>query len=246
MIRRAEVDEWAARFGVAPPQIERDHFISHLLVALHLLHPSVRFFGGTALCRTYLEGSRLSEDVDLLDGDPRAFLAELEHELPRALRREFPGTTWTSLPPEGDGLAVAIAAPDLTAIKVYVGRDGADARAWQFESTEVQLRYDDLDETVTFQCPTLPTFAAMKLAAWFDRHAPRDLFDLAGLAGLGVFEDDRVEAIFRTKMGIPILAAEFTRAPRSTIDAWVTELAAQVGSLPSTEHCLEVVRRALG
>src|SRR6478609_1291335 len=123
MITRTEIGEWAQRFGVTAPQIARDHFVSHVLDALAALHPDVRFFGGTALCRTYLEGTRLSEDVDLLHPDPRAFLAWLADELPPALRREFPDTTWVRLPPEGDGLAGLLAPPELSAIKVYVGQD---------------------------------------------------------------------------------------------------------------------------
>ena len=73
----------------------------------------------------------------------------------------------------------------------------------------MQLRYPDLPETQTLQCPTLTTFAAMKLAAWFDRHAPRDLFDLAGLAGLGVLHDPEVHRIFREKMGVGVVASNF-------------------------------------
>ena len=33
MIDRAEVDDWADRFGVPTEQIERDHLISHMLAA---------------------------------------------------------------------------------------------------------------------------------------------------------------------------------------------------------------------
>jgi hypothetical protein len=116
----------ARPFGGAEPQIARDHFISHVLAALGALHPATRFFGGTALCRTYLEGTRLSEDVDLLHPDPGAFLDALAQQLPTALRREFPNTSWTQLPPEGDGRAGSLSPPDLSAIKIYVGRDGPD------------------------------------------------------------------------------------------------------------------------
>ena len=48
------------------------------------------FYGGTALCRTILDGTRVSEDVDLLHADPEAVLEELANTVPRALRREFP------------------------------------------------------------------------------------------------------------------------------------------------------------
>jgi hypothetical protein len=245
MISRVEIDEWAKRFGVAAPQIARDHFISHVLAALGASQPDVRFSGGTALCRTYLEGSRLSEDVDLLHQDPRALLATLAEELPQHLRREFPGTAWTHLPPEGDGLSGLLSPPDLSAIKVYVGRDGANTRGWEFVATDVQLRYRDLPATRTLRCPTLATFAAMKLAAWFDRHAPRDLFDLTGLAALGVLADPEVGRILKAQTGVGVIGVEFSRAPSATVDAWETELAAQVGFLPDIDTCLRAVHAAL-
>ena len=60
--------------------------------------------------------------------------------------------------------------------KVYVGHDGPNTRAWDFEPVEVSLRYSDVPPTRTFHCPTLPTFCAMKTRRLVDRHAPRDLF----------------------------------------------------------------------
>lgn len=245
MISRTEIGEWAERFGVSAPQIARDHFISHVLAALGALHPGIRFYGGTALCRTYLEGTRLSEDVDLLSPDPRALLDVLAEELPRALRREFPNTSWTQLPPEGDGYAGSFFPPDLSAIKVYVGRDGPDTRFWEFVETDVHLRYSDVPSTQAMQCPTLSTFAAMKLAAWFDRHAPRDLFDLSGLAALGALADPEVSRLLKAQTGVGVVDVEITRAPSATIDAWDTELAAQVGLLPDIDTCLRAVRAAV-
>ena len=245
MIPRTEIGEWAERFGVTAPQIARDHFISHVLAALGASHPGIRFFGGTALCRTYLEGTRLSEDVDLLHPDPRAMLGALADELPIALRREFPDTSWTELPPEGDGRAASLSPPDLSAIKISVGRDGPDTQFWKFVDTDVQLRYSDLRSTAVLQCPTLATFAAMKLAAWFDRHAPRDLFDLAGLAALGALADPEVGRLLKAQAGVAIVEVEFERAPSATIGAWETELAAQVGLLPDIDSCLRAVRAVL-
>lgn len=246
MIETSELEEWARRFGVSSAQISRDHFISHVLRALAELHPHTRFFGGTALCRTYLDQTRLSEDIDLLHREPREFLTTLREEVPRAIRREFPDTSWSAISFEGDGLASSLGPRDVDAIKIYVRRDGANTQAWEFTQTRVQLRYKDLPPDQSFACPTAPTFAAMKLAAWSDRQAPRDLFDLAGLAALGTLRDPNVNRIFKAKMGVAIIAADFTRVPARTADAWNTELAAQVGVLPSAEECLEQVRAALG
>ena len=245
MIDRDELEDWARRFGVSSTQIHRDHLISHLLAALGQLHPTARFFGGTALGRTHLSASRLSEDIDLLHPDPRDFLSVLRAELPRALRREFPETSSTEPFPDGDGLASMLGPPGITPIKLYVGRDGSNTTPWEFSPTNVELRYRDLPTHTTLECPTLVTFAAMKLAAWSDRHAPRDLFDLAGLARLEVLTEPAVERIYRAKMGTGIVTGEFERLPAHTAGAWETELGAQVGDLPAASVCLEHVRAAL-
>ena len=144
MIDRSETEEWARRFGVRTAQIRRDHFISHVLHALGQLNPSTRFFGGTALCRTYLNETRLSEDIDLLHAEPRKLLAALQEALPKRTRREFPDVTWSPEWAEGDGLARSLVSPDVDAVKLYVGRDGANTSAWEFAETNIRLRYADL------------------------------------------------------------------------------------------------------
>lgn len=57
-----ERDAVAARFGVPPEQVERDHLISHLLAALSdRFADRLHFIGGTALARTHLPNGRLAE-----------------------------------------------------------------------------------------------------------------------------------------------------------------------------------------
>ncbi len=67
MLEQQELRLWAARFGVAPEQIRKDHLISHLLAGV--AHSTVArraiFFGGTALARTHLGDRRVSEGIDL-------------------------------------------------------------------------------------------------------------------------------------------------------------------------------------
>lgn len=244
MIPAAEVGSWAARFGVPSIQIERDHFISHLLSVLAEIG-ELRFFGGTALCRTHLRGSRLSEDVDLLSRSASADTDALAAEMPRALRTRFAPITVGAVVRESDGFGFSIGTTDFEHVKVYVGRDGPNLRAYAFAPSEVDLRYSDLPATVTLECPTLPSFAAMKLSAWYDRHAPRDLFDLAGLARLGALADPEVSAMFRVANSFTPTAAEFARAPKSTVTAWEPELGAQVGLLPPIDACLRDMREAL-
>lgn len=72
MIDRTEIEAIAGRFGAPDTQIIRDHLISHVLAAIADLpdRDRVTFFGGTALCRTWLPDLRLSEDIDLLVDSP--------------------------------------------------------------------------------------------------------------------------------------------------------------------------------
>ena len=232
VISRAELAEWAERFGVAAEQIQRDHLISHVLAALsNEADAGTMFYGGTALCRSYLDGTRLSEDVDLLHPEPAKRLMTLAKLLPQALRREFPDLEWT----EGGGRAGAAAAylglAGLTPIKLEIDRFGPDERQWTFMPTEFSLRYADAPSTATLWSPDLATFAAMKMLAWYDRHAPRDLFDLAGLSDLGALTEDS-EQLLRSAAGYRFLEVEFTTIPGS-VAAVVEDRARRAGRRPS-------------
>jgi predicted nucleotidyltransferase component of viral defense system len=94
-----ERDEIAARFGVAPAQVERDHLISFVLAFLSAkLQERLYFIGGTALARTHLPNGRLSEDIDLIAVGDRSVLAyELDAALPRAFPRTHGRLVWTPL-----------------------------------------------------------------------------------------------------------------------------------------------------
>ena len=48
----------------------------------------------------------------------------------------------------------------------------------------VDLRYSDLPESISLVVPTAEGFAGMKLMAWHQRQAPRDLYDLVALADI--------------------------------------------------------------
>ena len=114
MIDRAEIEAVAGRFGAPDTQIIRDHLISHVLAAIADWpdRDRVTFFGGTALCRTWLPDLRLSEDIDLLvdsptDGDG------LRTHISRRLRREFPNLAWTRLGSQHQVETWSVAADDL-------------------------------------------------------------------------------------------------------------------------------------
>ena len=70
MIGEAEANHWAQTFGVDLTQVRRDHLISHILAVLPevLGLADAVFIGGTALCRTHLDGLRMSEDRPALNG----------------------------------------------------------------------------------------------------------------------------------------------------------------------------------
>jgi predicted nucleotidyltransferase component of viral defense system len=67
MLTESERQNVKETFGADDAQVERDHLISHVLAAISDdLGDRIRFFGGTALARTYVTQGRLSEDVDLI------------------------------------------------------------------------------------------------------------------------------------------------------------------------------------
>ena len=78
--------------------------------------------------------------------------------------------------------------------------------SWTFALARVSLRCPDLDAYVQLSCPTRATFAAMKMEAYCDRHAPRDLFDLAGLARIGAL-DAEAGAVLRAARGFGLATA---------------------------------------
>ncbi|MEZ5378647.1 MAG: nucleotidyl transferase AbiEii/AbiGii toxin family protein [Acidimicrobiales bacterium] len=244
MIDRTEIEAVAGRFGAPDTQIIRDHLISHVLAAIADWpdRDRVTFFGGTALCRTWLPDLRLSEDIDLLLGSPTDGDGLRAH-ITRRLRREFPNLTWTGLGSQHQVETWALAADDLE-VKVQFAR----RPEWQtipVAIEPVQLRYSDLSPSVHLRVPTPSGFAAMKLMAWFDRHTPRDLYDLAALADAGHIDETAVTLV-RPIAGFTPGAANLERSvPRSVASSWQTELGHQASDLDSPDDCLARVRAAL-
>lgn len=244
MIDASELNEWAGQLGVAVTQIRHDHLVSHLLAALPLLStPSVTFYGGTALCRTLLDGTRVSEDVDLLHADPEDALESLESTVPQALRREFPGAAFDTPTRRHDTWTTDLIAPQELRVRVQVTRMSS-TDPWEFDDADVSLRYSDLAPIVRLPVPTPDTFVAMKGVAWHDRHAPRDLYDLAGLARAGHIS--RVAAgLMHAKSSHGWIRAEFERLPRSTVRDWEAQLAHQVRTLPDPTDLAQEVLSAI-
>lgn len=249
MLDQQELAHTADAFGVTEAQVRRDHLISHVLLAITELRLPVVFFGGTSLARTYLAdpnaGGRLSEDIDLYAFDRRAIASTLDADLPRALRREYPGTRWDPPPGAVRGLDPArLVTRDGLSLKIQLlnAFDHHELAKWPTEQHSVDLRYSDLPTHTTMAVPTLASAVGMKTAAWHDRHAPRDLYDLAGLARQGALTA-AAAALVEQFYGWTVTPSVFDSLPAMD---WVGQLSQQTRELPDPLGCLVEVREAYG
>lgn len=252
MLLSAQVGRWAQRFAVADAHVRLDHLLSHMIRAIAELDDGdVVFFGGTALCRTYLTQPpwlRLSEDLDLLlTGDARGVRERLEEGLPRLVRREFPNRSWEVAPTNARAPTPALFRANGFLVHVQLFPATGGWAAWQRVPTAVRpvdLRYEDLPDQVELAVPTLEGFAAMKLSAWEDRRAPRDLFDLAGLTTLEAFTSQTLD-IFTGLVGRPPDKSAYRLLHESTNDGWISQLAHQAPAVPDPAACLARVSKAV-
>jgi hypothetical protein len=121
--------------------------------------------------------------------------------------------------------------------------DHEDWARWPSEAVRVETRYSDITSDVVLKVPTLQAFAAMKTLARADRHAARDLYDLAHLAELGALTREAAELV-RDATGASVQKYEFGTLPAGL--EWQSQLAHQTRDLPEPQQCLEVVRDAYG
>ena len=246
MIGVDEVSRHAAHFGVPQSQIIRDHLISHAILAIaqRTASPdSVTFFGGTALCRTWLPSLRLSEDIDLLVDAKSAADSIMKH-VSRQLRREFPEHQWHPVTSE-HAVDTWTLVSGQTAIKVqFVQRP--EWQAVPTTETAVELRYDDLPGTTIMTVPTPAGFAAMKLMAWFDRKAPRDLFDLAAQAEARHIDTTALQLVRKVAGHWPTPTSLGINVPKSVESTWQQELEHQLTTNRTATDCFAILRSALG
>lgn len=158
MLDLHKLQETTAQFGVDESQVRRDHLISHLLAALSAdLAGSVIFFGGTALARSIVPNGRLSEDVDLLAIGPRRTVAQhLTTAIPRTLRQEYPGLTWSPPPTEGRDTDPAILrSPDQVVVRIQL-LNATGYPNWPTQRVNLVQRYSDVralvERTVSDKC----------------------------------------------------------------------------------------------
>jgi predicted nucleotidyltransferase component of viral defense system len=244
MLRPEEAARVANEFGVSDEQVRRDHLLSHLLAVLARDVPdAVVFFGGTALARTHLPAGRLSEDLDLIAVPRRAdVVTELEMCLAMGVARVYGRLDWDPPLSTVRGAEPAVLhAPDGLTVRVQL-LDPAGLPPWPTERRALVQRYSDAP-AATLTVPTLAAFAASKAVAWHDRHLPRDLYDLWGLARIGGM--DAAAAALFAKHGPTGHAPRswmFSDAPAAA--DWATQLGAQTRLAVDPSTALTVVRTA--
>lgn len=245
MILADEVSEIATRNGVPETQIWRDWVVSHLLHGLASTQREIDivFYGGTALCRTWCPDLRFSEDIDLLITDFPGGSDLIQQRLTRLMRREFSDLVWGP-PASANRTITTTATTENRSVKVQFVEPRIRDDRIPTTIAPVMLRYSDLPSTVDLTVPTAEGFAAMKLMAWHQRQAPRDLYDLAALADIDAITRmaiDLTDEVCGTRIGARILDQ---RLPPAVLDRWKFELAHQLGEPRSAEMCLRQVVEA--
>ena len=240
-------EEWAAvaeRFGVDLEQVRRDHLISHVLAALAagVSTDNLVFFGGTALSRTHLAHARLSEDIDLVALAPRDQVAlSIEVVVRRGLARSHGRPTWRPALSATTGSQPATLVIDDT-LGIQIQLLTGEGSLWPTEVAEIHQRYSDAPPA-QLRTLTAAGFAAAKLAAWIERHAPRDLYDLWALSERGLVDTSAVDVfIGKGPFGRPPSDWVFGVVPDEA--AWRHALGHQTRLRVSATEALDAVREA--
>jgi predicted nucleotidyltransferase component of viral defense system len=239
---RDEAATVAQQFGVALEQVHRDHLISLILAALQAHADELIFFGGTALARTYLPSGRLSEDIDLIAvTDRRSTARAISRTIERALRVTHGRVDWTvALADIRDTDPASLVTSDGLVVRVQL-LSAQGYPPWPTAIHDINQRYSDIAQT-RLRTPVRDSFAAWKTAAWFQRHAPRDLYDLWALALAGALTRSAGQ-LFAIHTGLgPPQDHMFSRVPAE--HDWQEQLSGQTRLTVSSEEALQVVRSA--
>lgn len=241
-LNRDESAAIARDFGVAPEQVRRDHLISLILAALQAHTDALIFFGGTALARTYLPAGRLSEDIDLIATTDRQLTARaVSRTIDRALRVTHGRVNWTpAIADTRDNEPSNLVTDDGLIVRIQLLSAQGYPR-WPTALHEIHQRYSDVAPT-RLRTPTRDSFSAWKTAAWFDRRAPRDLYDLWALALAGALTRPAAELFAaHTGYGLP-QDHMFSTAP--TAEDWQNQMGGQTRLTVGPDAALQIVRSA--
>ena len=242
-----EFADVADRFGVGHEQVRRDHLISHVLASISRTTDSDRlvFFGGTALSRTLLPDLRLSEDIDVIAGGNRRECAQqIADHLEADLARSHGRISWSPHPADTRAAAPAVLrTSDRVTVQIQVLSD-IGRPAWPTETTSLVQRYADAPPA-RMRVLTPPAAVASKLAAWHDRRAPRDLYDLWALSSQGYLDASAVDLYRRHgPTGSNPSRHEFGNPP--TAAAWEYALSHQCRLRVRPGEAAQVVVQAIG
>ncbi|MGZ4556319.1 MAG: nucleotidyl transferase AbiEii/AbiGii toxin family protein [Mycobacteriaceae bacterium] len=175
--------------------------------------------------------------------DQRDVLADvLLKDINAALVRTHGRITWSPGWSRNSDVDPAVAVtPDGIAITIQLLR-GTRYEPWPTETREIEQRYRDAPPA-TLRVPTLLSFAGWKTAAWMDRGAARDLYDLWALNKVGALNAESA-ALFATHgpTSSPPRSWMFKRAPSAV--QWQAQLAGQTRLTVSAADALEAVRTA--
>lgn len=242
-LQTPEAARVAAQFGVSDEQVRRDHLISLILAAVEPHADELLFFGGTALARTHLPDRRLSEDIDLIALSDRAALApRVVASVERALRRSHGTITWSApLAAVRDVDPVVLSTDDGLMVRIQLLRR-TGYPSWPTERRDMIQRYSDA-RPARLQVPTPAAFVAWKTAAWVDRRAARDLYDLWALTHIDALTATAADLFARygptSSTPQPWM---FNRAPEQV--SWHDQLAGQTRLEVTAQEALDVVRLA--
>ena len=163
-------------------------------------------------------------------------------DIDAALARTHGRITWSPGWSRNSDVDPAVAlTPDGIAIKIQLLR-GAGYEPWPTETREIEQRYRDAPPAI-LRVPTLQAFAGWKTAAWMDRGAARDLYDLWALDKVGALTAQSA-ALFATHgpTSSPPRSWMFKGAPSAAESQ--AQLAGQTRLTVTAAEALEAVRSA--
>jgi predicted nucleotidyltransferase component of viral defense system len=233
----------SAQFGVDDEQVVRDHAISHILAAIATLGTEeIVFFGGTALSRSLLPNTRLSEDIDLIARADRAKTGDqIEDAVSRALRSTLGSPSFS--PRLRDTRHAEPSSLYVGGATIQIQLLSAEGYpAWPTEVVDVEQRFADAPPA-RLRVLTPPAFVASKLSSWADRAAARDLYDLWALAEAGEFSPEAVALFGRLGPFTRASSVSFSRVP--TAAEWRAALGHQCRLAVAPDEAARVVIDAL-